>query len=328
MKLYKNIGTLLAASVILSQTACLKDKPNNADPSAGTNNVVEFQNTSVPVSYTSPYPQYDNGITMSSDTGSFPVLVNYAGSIATTPVDININLALNQNALDSFNSAEGTSYVIPPADTYTMVSTVTIVKGTAVAGISIKVNTAPADYDYTASYCIPLTINSASYGIISTNFGTAMYTFVANNAWTGTYKATGYFFHPSDPRSFSGSWAVTTAGQFSNTFPFGDLPSLGNPYYFTVTIPTSAGALTNYIAAGGTPASPASGFMTSDDPGGFYTPPQAPIPANVPGQGQWVSSTYNNSIDASGTFWFHIGYAGASTGQSGYTRQVYMEMAP
>jgi len=329
MNLYKNIGTLLAASVILAQTACLKDKPNNADPSAGTNNVVEFQNTSVPVSYTSPFPQYDNGVTMSSDTGSFPVLVNYAGSKATTPVDITVNLALNQNALDSFNSAEGTSYVIPPADTYTLASSVTIVKGTAQAGISIKVNTAPADYDYTASYCIPLTISSASYGVVSTNFGTAMYTFVANNAWTDNYKTTGYFFHPSSPRSFSGTWAVTTAGQFANTFPFGDLPNVqGVADYFTATIPTSAGALTNYIAAGGTPAVPSSGFMTSDDPGGFYTPPPTPAPANVPGQGQWVSSTYNNTIDASGTFWIHVGYAVGSSSQSGYTRQVYMELVP
>jgi hypothetical protein len=325
MNLYKNIGTLLAASVILAQTACLKDKPNNADPSAGTNNVVEFQNTSVPVSYTSPYPQYDNGVTMSSDTGSFPVLVNYAGSIGTTPVDIQVNLALNQNALDSFNSAEGTSSVIPPADTYTLASSVTIVKGTAVAGISIKVNTAPADYDYTASYCIPLTISSASYGIISTNFGTAMYTFVANNAWTDNYKTTGYFFHPSAPRSFSGTWAVTTAGQFANTFPFGDLPNVqGVADYFTVTIPTSAGPVSNYIAAGGTPTAPSSGFMTADN-AAIYTGDGLTV---LPGTNGWLSSTYNNTIDASGTFWFHVGYAVGSSNESQYSRQVYMEMVP
>jgi hypothetical protein len=323
MKLHKIIGLSLSALVILTHTSCLKDNTNNANPDSGTNNVVEFQNTSVPVSYTSPFPQYDNGVTMSNDTGSFPVNLNYTGAILNTPQDIKITLALNQTALDTFNSQEGTSYVIPPADTYTLTTSVTIVKGTRQVSFSIAVNTAPADYDYTASYAIPLTIASASYGVISSNFGTAIYTFVANNAWTGTYKTTGYFFHPSTPRALNASYAVTTAGQFSNTFPFGDLPAGGNPYYFTVTIPTSAGALTNYIAAGNTPAAPASGFMTADDPGGHYT---GSTLANVPGQGQWVSSTYNNTIDASGTFWLHVGYASGSSDQNGYTRQVYMEM--
>lgn len=325
MKLYKIIGISLSALVILAQTSCLKDNTNNANPSSGSNNVVEFQNTSVPVSYTSPFPQYDNGVTMNADTGSFPVNLNYTGAVLVTPEDIKISLALSQTSLDSFNNAEGTSYVIPPSDTYTMTTSVTIVKGTRQVSLSVAINTAPADYDYTASYCLPLTIASASYGVISSNYGTAMYTFVANNAWTGTYKTTGYFFHPSSPRSISGNYAVTTAGQYSNTFPFGDLPAGGNPYYFTATIPSSAGALTGYLAAGNAPAAPASGFMTSDDPGGFYIGDGL---ANVPGSGTWVSSTYNNTIDASGTFWLHVGYAGGSSGQSGYTRQVYMEMAP
>ena len=57
MKTDKKIGIFLLAIVTLAQVSCLKDSPNNAAPSAGTNNVVEFQNSSIPVSYTSDFPQ-------------------------------------------------------------------------------------------------------------------------------------------------------------------------------------------------------------------------------------------------------------------------------
>jgi hypothetical protein len=50
------------------------------------------------------------------------------------------------------------------------------------------VNTAPADYDFNASYALPLTISSASYGIISTNFGTAIYSFIGRNKYDGSYS--------------------------------------------------------------------------------------------------------------------------------------------
>jgi Domain of unknown function (DUF1735) len=328
MKHHK-IYIIVVALITLTQVSCLKDKLNNSDPAGGSNNVVEFQNSSVPVSYSAVWPQYDNGVTLTNDTGSFPINFNYAGAIATTPQDINITIAIDTAALSAFNNDQGTSYVPPPADCYTLPTSATITKGGSWSQIWVKINTAAPDYDYNASYALPLTIVSASYGVVSSNFGTAIYSFVGNNPWAATYTTTGYFFHPTDERAISGKFAVTTAGQFANTFPFGDLPSAaGISDYFIVTVPTSPGALTNYQPSGGTPVPPASGFMDADDPGGIYTPhSNYPTYTVFPGgSGPWLSSTYNNTIDASGTFWIHVGYATGGNGENTYSRQVYMQM--
>src|SRR5689334_22919081 len=129
MNLYKIIGTSLATVVVLSQTACLKDQVGTTDPAAGSNSVVEFQNSSIPVSYTSNYPQYNNSLIFKPDTAGFNVNVNYAGPNNGTPQDITVNLALDANALAKFNVDQGTDYIIPPADLYTLPTTVTIPKG-------------------------------------------------------------------------------------------------------------------------------------------------------------------------------------------------------
>lgn len=322
MQLNKRIGLLLLASFTLAQMSCLKDSPNNASPSAGSNNVVEFQNSSIPVSYTSVYPQYDNGVNVKNDTGSFPVNLNYTGAISVAPQDIKITLALNQQALDSFNNDQGTGYVIPPSDTYSFSTSATIAKGTRQVTVQVHLNTAAPDYDFTASYALPLTITQASYGVISSNFGTAVYSFIANNAFAGTYTATGYVFHPSSPRAIGDNYSVTTAGQFTNYFPIGDLGPSG--YYFVATTPAAGGAVTNWIPVGAAPAAPASGFMTLDNPGGTNYAKAAP---NVPGQTPWLSSIYNNTFDATkSTYWFHYGYGGGAGDQTGYTRQFYEKL--
>ena len=321
MKQYKRTGLFLLASLTLAQMSCLKDSPNNASPSAGSNNVVEFQNSSIPVSYTSVYPQYDNGVNLKNDTGSFPVNLNYTGAVSVAPQDIKISLALSQTALDSFNNNQGTGYIIPPADTYTLATSATISKGTAQVTVRALINTSAADYDYNASYALPLTITQASYGIVSSNFGTAIYSFIANNAYAGNYTATGYVFHPSSPRPINATYAVTTAGQYTNTFPVGDLGP--NGYYFQITIPPAGGAVTNWVAFGA-PAAPASGFMTADNPGGTNYSSAAP---NAPGTAPWVSSTYNNTYDATNNiFWLHYGYAGGGNGQNTFTRQFYEKL--
>jgi hypothetical protein len=78
------------------------------------------------------------------------------------------------------------------------------------------------------------------------------------------------------------------------------------------------------VATGNTPAAPQSGFMTLDNPSGTDYSLAAP---NVPGSGTWVSSTYNNTYDATNKiYWLHIGYAGGASSQYNYTRQIYEEM--
>jgi len=189
MNLYKIIGTSLAAVVVLAQTSCLKDKLNNTDPAAGSNSVVEFQNSSIPVSYTSIYPQYNSSLIFAPDTAGFNINVNYAGANNGAPQDITVNLAIDASALAAFNTDQASSYVLPSADLYTMQTSVTIPKGKRDATIRVTTHLT-SNFDYSKAYALPLKISSASYGVVSTNFGTAMYTWSARNKYDGSYSFT------------------------------------------------------------------------------------------------------------------------------------------
>jgi len=189
MNLNKIIGISLAAFLLVGQTACLKDQSGNSDPKTGTNSVVEFQNSSIPVSYTSIYPQYNNGIKLVNDTASFRVNFNYAGPNNGAPQDIQITIAMDTAALSAFNADQEKNYVTPPTDILTYPTTVTIPKGSTSAYIIVKVTKA-SDWSYADAYALPLSIKSASYGIVSTNFGTAIYSFGDKNRFDGMYTYT------------------------------------------------------------------------------------------------------------------------------------------
>jgi hypothetical protein len=223
MKLYKYIGLAFVALFALALTSCLKDSPNNAAPGAGTNNVVEFQNTSIPVSYTSIWPQYTNTFSFTNDTGSFRVNVNFAGSVLSAPEDITLTIALDTAALSAFNNDQGDGYVLPPTDVFTFPTTVTIPKGSRDAQFQVSV-TGATDYDYTMSYAVPLTITNTSYSTISSNFGTAIYSFIVKNKYDGTYNLdqlqvgwAAYGIADGIPYTWPNSIGFETTGQFSNT---------------------------------------------------------------------------------------------------------------
>jgi hypothetical protein len=320
MKHDKKIISGFLAMFVLGMTSCLKDSFNNSDP-AKSNSVVQFQNSSIPVSYTSIFAQYDNGVFLAGDTGNFNINISYTGSATAAPQNISVSLALSQSALDSFNNDQGTSYILPPTDVFTFPATATIPKGSTQVTVHAHI-TAAADLNYSASYALPLRITSTSYGILSTNFGTAIYSFVVNNQYAGDYTATGYIFHPSAPRALKATYSVGTAGSSTNTFPFGDLASSG--YVFKADVPSGGGALSNYVPISSMPKGTASGFMTLDNPGGTDYSSAAP---QAPGTAPWLSSTYNNSYDAANkTFWLHVGYASGGNGQNTFTRQMYEKL--
>lgn len=223
MNLYKILGTSLVTFLILTQTSCLKDKLNNSNPAAGSNNVVEFQNSSIPVSYTSIYPQYNNSLLWNPDTSGFNINFNYTGAEATTPQDIKITIAIDTAALNAFNTDQSANDTTPPADAYSFATTVTIPKGSRSATIYCNV-TLTADWDYSKSYALPLTITSASYGVISTNFGTAIYTISGRNKYDGSYsfreKLVGWGTYGIDDGTtytWPNNIGFVTAGAASNT---------------------------------------------------------------------------------------------------------------
>ena len=78
----------------------------------------------------------------------------------------------------------------------------------------------------------------------------------------GPYKVTGYFFHPTTSRSISLSKTITQVSANTYQVDLGDLA--GFSFQFSVDANNN---LVNWIAVGSTPAPPASGFMTADNPG-------------------------------------------------------------
>ena len=137
----------------------------------------------------------------------------------------------------------------------------------------------------------------------------------------GTYTDTGYFFHPSNPRSINQLKTLIQVDTRTYQMSFGDWPSTQYSFQFQID---SNNNLVNWIPLYFTPSYPYSGFMTLDNPGntGYNV---APLP--LPGQSPYLQSFYNNTYNpTTKTFYFHYGYNSSSngiSGQNGYTRQVY-----
>lgn len=136
---------------------------------------------------------------------------------------------------------------------------------------------------------------------------------------TGGYNSTGYFFHPSAPRAITTSKTLAQISTNRYQLDLGDIGGQG--WYFQFDVDASNN-LVNWSAQGATPAVPASGFMTTDNPGNIVFSVSPP-----PGSAPYLHSTYNNRYDpVSKTFYLHYGYAGGSTGETGYNRQIYEKL--
>lgn len=321
---------ILLGSALLAMTglsSCLKDTAiPPSDPLAGTNSVVAFIGTGDAVaslnSTNNLYAQYQSGLVLNPDTAGFNLNVAYLGTGGGAPQDISVSLAVSASALTAFNTNQGSNYTLPPTDVYSFPATVTIPKGKDKVTVRVVIK-GTASYDYSKSYALPMTISAANGVTVSTNMGTAIYSFIVKNEYDGNYTGSGYIFHPSSPRSFSATYALSTVSPTSSKFPFGDLAS--SNYYFSATIPSAGGALTNYAAMGAMPAGVKSGFMTMDVPvvaGGSYAG-TFPGP-EFPGSGSWKHDTYNNTYDKSKkTFYVQVGYDASGNGQLSFSRQMY-----
>ncbi len=191
MKHLNKFNLLSITMLMMILTSCLKDSAPVADPSAGTNNVVEFANSNIPNSYTSIYPQYVNDLKQLGITGSdtFNVNIDWAGPQATAPQDIVVTIAVDQTSLTAFNTDQGSTYTIPASTVFSIPSTATIKAGTQ--QVTVKAIISSTGYDFSKNYALPLKITASNYGTVSTNFGTAIYSFSARNKYDGHYTLTG-----------------------------------------------------------------------------------------------------------------------------------------
>jgi hypothetical protein len=183
----KYYGLFLLAGVV-GFSSCLKERPN-LDPKE-SNNVLEIYEV-VPVPTASPndasFPLYTSSFDI-SPSAPFEVKVSYSGS-EVAPQDIVVTLALDEEALDTYNDEQHSEYEFVPAVIYSVDNwTVTIPKGQRVA---TKVFTfKPDQFDPSLTYGFPIKIVSATMGTISTNFGTVIYAFGAKNKYDGVYEST------------------------------------------------------------------------------------------------------------------------------------------
>ncbi len=316
MKINKVLAGVGVMLLMGSFSSCLKNGKYYTDfssvsasvdlPLAATNN-----NNPVPFAYDA-----------TAASPSIPVVVNLA-SPAPLGSSTTATLAVDATWLSDYNTANGTSYVLMPADAYTVSSwDVTIPAGKRVDSMVVHFDF--NKLDLTQSYVLPVTISQASQPIEQWNH--LMLNIQVKNQFDADYTCTGFVFHPSAPRADNATYHISTAGPYTCTVPFGDLG--GGGYLFNTTVAGTSGtvALTSYAVAGGSAAPASSGFMTADNPGNIdYS---AALP-QVAGQSPWLSSTYNNTYNYSTkTFWVHVGYVGggaAGTPQTAYSRQFYLK---
>lgn len=179
--LINGLTLLLIASIF---TGCLDDDKYALDP-GNAQNVLEFGNINVPSSpLGSVYPLYVVAFGVSPEDG-FEITVNYSGPNDNNK-NIDITLEVDPLAVEMYNQQFDANYVLLPDNLFDIASmTVTIPKGQR--SVAIPVTVFPDQYDLALNYMLPLKIASSSSGIISTNYGTALFGTVVKNRYDGVY---------------------------------------------------------------------------------------------------------------------------------------------
>ena len=239
---------------------------------------------------------------------------------ATEPAqeDIHVTLVANNTLIDDYNTANGTTYEVPPSTAFTISNggVVTIPKGSYTGYLQITFK--PSDFlgvNYAVGYTIS-SIQESGY-TISGNLPNGIVAIGIKNDWDGDYAVTGWFFHPAAGRGINTVKSLSTFGSIRNQGGIGDL---GSPFTFDVVNNT----LQNWFAATFSGSFTSSGFMTLDNPGGvdYSSSTNGGICLEML---IFNSTIYNNTYDpATKTFYMHYGYvANVVADQTGYTRQVY-----
>jgi hypothetical protein len=237
-----------------------------------------------------------------------------------------VTVALDQAVIDKYNAANNTTYTMLPSNLYTFDAsnpasgsnvTVTFNPGEFAKPIKINVDLSKLPAAPVKS-AFGFTITTIAGGATIASKKSAMVTIGAKNPYEASYTVTGYFFHPTAGRAISSTKAMTTLSPTRVQAAHSDLAG----YYLQFDVATD-NTLTNYAPAGSTPALPASGFMTQDNPAGVdYSDPSNG--GFVPGGTPYNKTTYNNTYaPGSKTFWLHYGYQSGGNGEGTFTRQVY-----
>lgn len=181
------------------------------------------------------------------DEVTFKFLVNIATDALPTE-DITVTLAVNPDAITSYNALKKTDYKLYPFITI-LNPTVTIKAGTRNAYAHVKVwnaNTLSACDNYMA----PISITEATGGVIVSdpvNMGSRLMALPIANVYQGDYHATGYFKHPT-----ASSSRAIDMDKFYGTLTcksvHGDMADVGPDYTIDLVVDESA-----VVMVGGNP---------------------------------------------------------------------------
>jgi hypothetical protein len=237
----KNKINALLLLTVVGFSSCLKERPA-LDPEE-SNNVIEIY-ADVPTPTTSPadavHPLYTISYNVQPSVDQ-PFEVNYAGA-GTAPEDIVVTLELDPNALVSYNDEQGSHFTMMPANMYSVDSwTVTIPAGQKRATLDVEFFT--DQFDLAESYGFPLKIASVSSGIISSNYGTVIYSVVAKNKYDGRYRVTGTCVDANGLYRGDYPRLVDLQTVNANTVQWYDY-EWDHPNYIVVSIATGGGANT------------------------------------------------------------------------------------
>lgn len=246
--------------------------------------------------------------TPSTETVELFTIKVFAGRDIKPNADIKATLVENPSAV----TAAGLSALPAGAATFPSLS-VTVPRDKNAIAFTMNLN--KTLLDLSKVYGVAFKLTATSEGVVSELSKEIVVALIIKNAYHADYAVTGFFFHPSAPREIAATKSVSTLGAIRCRAQVGDLG--GWNFDFDV----AGSTVNNWTSNGSTPASPSAGFMSADNPGGTDYSASAPF---SPGKAPYVQGTYGNTYDAATkTLWLHYGYAGGSTGQNGYTRQIY-----
>jgi hypothetical protein len=269
--------------------SCLDDTTAPLDPE-NAENIIEFDNISIPVNpLGAVHPLWAVAFDYTAQE-QFEVVIAYAGPDSNNK-DIEVTIIPDEFVLDAYNEDVGTNYLMLPDAFYDFNGTVTIPKGQK--KVSLPITVYPNMFDLTKQYALPLRIVSSSSGIISGNWGAAVFATVAKNQYHGTYHSTGYFQHPTAPRAIDQEKELGTVSANTNSTGHSDLGTL-----FLLTV------------------NPDNTVTFVDGTFGSY--PKGSITVN--------GEVYNNRYDpATKTYYLYYEYLGASGPRTIYEKLEFIE---
>jgi hypothetical protein len=300
----KNLS-IVFLGMLLVFSACLRDEPITDYSENGIKHIILIPNGN--------WPSVQKANPVAFDFKPEGQDINLFARVSwVKPLDRDVNVTFIKDPaiISAYNTALGTNYVELDSKAYALPASLSVVipAGKLEAKLTIKVF---ADkVDLVKNNMLAFKLNDAGGEPISSNFRQMVFPVLVKNIYEANYNVTGYFFHPSAPRGVNQAKYMST---ISGDRVEGQVGDLGG-WFFQVQIGTE-NKLGSWISNGSTPAPPAAGLMTLDNPVGLTT---------YPGPGGFTIAAFPNDYNpATKTFRIHYGYAGGSTKQEEYTRQIY-----